>query len=619
MPLNPIHKNKLNLDQRYTKRVLLLVACMILLSLILLGRLFYLQIIQHNNYSAQSHNNLLNIVPSAPNRGLIKDRFGHLLAENVPSYTLSLMAAKKTVLNHRINELRRILPISKREEARFFKLRPHYRLYQPIPLKTRLTNEELARFAVNEYRLPGTYIDTQMRRTYPDGDIAGQLLGYVGRINNREASHVNMANYSAQPMIGKAGVEKYYENLLHGQSGHRSFEINAKGQVIRSLNSHPSIRGTNLTLTIDTKLQRLAQKILGKEFGAIVLLDPNNGDILAAASQPTYDNNLFSGGISHANYEKLLHADGHPLYNRILQGRFAPGSTVKPFIALAGLDSHIVTPEHRVFDPGHFKVKGTKHVYHDWKLTGHGWVNVTKAIKVSCDVYFYQLAEKMGILHLYQALDEFGFGKKSGVDLPGELSGLLPSPDWKKAIHNTPWYTGDTIETGIGQGFFLITPLQLASSVATIATRGKRVVPHILKSYTTPDGTVHTFAPEELPPVTLSDPHNWDTVIHAMQQVIDGRHGSGYYFGKHRGFSVAGKTGTAQVYGHHRDEDRTRRDLPKKLRNNHLFIAFAPITHPRVVVVVIIEHNAWADKKAGQMLRAYFKAYPTSMKTQGNA
>lgn len=619
MPLNPIHTNKLNLDQRYAKRVLLLVACMILLSLVLLGRLFYLQIIQHSNYAAQSQSNLLNIVPSAPNRGLIKDRFGHLLAKNVPSYTLSLVAAKKTVLKDRINQLRRILPISDRDEARFFKLRPHYRLYQPIPLKTRLTNEELARFAVNEYHLPGTYIDTQMRRTYPDGDITGQLLGYVGRINNREATHVNMANYSAQPMIGKAGVEKYYEHLLHGQSGHRSFEINAKGQVIRSLNSHPSTRGANLTLTIDTKLQRLAQKILGKEFGAIVMLDPNNGDILAAASQPTYDNNLFSGGISHANYEKLLHADGHPLYNRILQGRFAPGSTVKPFIALAGLDSHIVTPQHRVFDPGHFKVKGTKHVYHDWKLTGHGWVNVTKAIKVSCDVYFYQLAEKMGILHLYQALDEFGFGKKSGVDLPGELSGLLPSPDWKKAIHNTPWYTGDTIETGIGQGFFLITPLQLASSVATIATRGKRVVPHILKSYTTPDGIIHAVTPKELPPVTLSDPHNWDIVIHAMQQVIDGKHGSGYYFGRHRGFSVAGKTGTAQVYGHRRDEDRTRRDLPKKLRNNHLFIAFAPIKHPRVVVVVIIEHNAWADKKAGQMLRAYFKAYPTSMTTQGNA
>lgn len=619
MPLNPIQRNKLNLEHRFAKRVLLLVACMVLLSLILLGRLFFLQVIKHDNYTVQSHNNLLNIVPNAPNRGLIMDRFGHLLAKNVPSYTLSLMAAKKSLLKQRISELRYIVPISDREEARFFKLRPHYRPYQPIPLKARLTNEELARFSVNQYRLPGTYIDTQMQRNYPDGDITGQLLGYVGRINNHETSLVNMANYSAQPIIGKAGVEKYYEGLLHGQSGHRSFEINAKGQVMRSLTSKAATRGANLTLTIDTKLQRLAQKILGKEFGAIVMLDPNNGDILAAASQPTYDNNLFSGGISHANYETLLHTDGHPLYNRILQGRFAPGSTVKPFIALSALDTHTITPQDSVFDPGHFRVKGTKHVYHDWKLTGHGWVNLTKAIKVSCDVYFYQLAEKMGILHLYQALDEFGFGKKSGVDLPGELSGLLPSPDWKKTAHNTPWYTGDTIETGIGQGFFLITPLQLASSVATIATRGKRVVPHVLKSYTTADGVTHAFKPKTRPPVTLSDPHHWDTVIHAMSLVIDGRHGSGHYFGKHPGFRVAGKTGTAQVYGHRRDEDRTRRDLPKKLRNNHLFIAFAPIKHPRVVVVVVIEHNAWADKKAGQLLRAYFKAYPTSITKKGHA
>ncbi len=597
----------MKLNRRFSQRLIILIASMALLTLILIGRLFFLQVIRHENYTNQSQSNLLNIIPSAPSRGLITDRNKYFLAKNIPTYTLSLMSAGKDLLHDKITAIRHFIPISDKEELRFFRMLPHYRLYQPIPLKTHLTNVQLARYYVNRYRLSGTYIQSQMMRTYPEGDVTGPLIGYVGRINNHEANQINMNNYGAQPVIGKAGVEKQYEQLLHGESGHNELEINAKGEITQTLAKTPAKDGSTLTLTLDIKLQRLAQRILGKDTGAIVMLDPNNGDILAMASRPTYDNNLFSGGISHNDYQHLLNADGHPLFNRILQGQFAPGSTIKPFIALAALDKNIITTNTTVYDPGWFRIKGTKHIYHDWHLTGHGWVNVVKAIKLSCDVFFYHLVQLMGIHKLDDALNPFGFGQPTGVDLPREHAGLLPSPSWKKQTHGQIWFTGDTIETGIGQGFFLVTPLQLASAIASIATHGKRVVPHVLKSHTTPDGSIHLFEPKQLSPVILKHAWVWDTVIKAMQQVVEPKlHGTGHYFGSHRGFTVAGKTGTAQVYGHTRDEDRTRRNIPKHLRNNHWFVAFAPVKHPKVAVVVVIEHNAWADKKAGQLLRAYF-------------
>ncbi|QTS83883.1 penicillin-binding protein 2 [Coxiella endosymbiont of Amblyomma nuttalli] len=607
MKKQPLVIKNIQLEIRLFKsRCLMALLLLFVFAFILTSRLAYLQIKNHCFYSTLSRHNLLNIIPIQPKRGLIFDRNGLLLAKDIPIYTLAIVPDTIKHLEKTIKQLSKIIPISKDEIKRFHHIAYQYRPYQPIPLKYKLTNEVVARFYVNRYRFPQVEIETRMTRYYPLADITSDVLGYVGRISPQELQKVNTSSYTADDDVGKMGIEKYYEKQLRGTLGIKEVEIDASGRIVRILKEIPPSAGDNIYLTIDSNLQAEAKRVLGDENGAIVVMTPNTGQILALVTKPSFNPNPFVSGLSVQAYQRLLHSPLHPLYNRAIRGQFASGSTIKPFLAVFGLDEGIVTHQYQIYDPGWFQLPNTKHIYHDWQPTGHGWVNIVKAIAVSCDVYFYNLAVMMGIDQIDRILYKFGFGQLTGIDLPEEVPGLVPSPRWKRDTQGCPWYTGDTIETGIGQGFFLVTPLQLVQAVSIIAEHGKRYRPTLLFKSVAPDGTEMIPQPISETPVILKNLNNWDIIIRAMQEVVDKPWGTADFFGKHSGFTVAAKTATAQIYGHQRDEDASRANIPKQLRNNHLFIAFASVDHPTIAVAVVVEHNAMADKITGEIMNYYF-------------
>lgn len=580
----------------------ILVCCSILLI-----RLIYLQLIEHQFFSTLSRHNLLGLIPLEPSRGLIYDRNGVVLARNTPRYSLALIPEKIKNVPATINRLKRIIDLTEEDLKQFNHYRNQYRQFDPIPLKMKLTEEQLAKFYVDQPFFPGVVIQARSMRYYPFADKTSEVVGYVGRINQNEWHGVNPHNYDASDDIGKNGIEKYYETSLRGLVGSEEAEINASGHVVRSLKHTPPIAGKNIYLTLDSRLQIAAHNALGDENGAIVIIKPQTGEVLALVSHPTFDANLFANGISQKNYQELLNSPDHPLFNRAVRGQYAAASTVKPFIAVGSLDEGIITPLTRIYDPGWFRLPNLEHVYHDWKRGGHGTVTVTKAIEVSCDTFFYELAAHLGIHQLSMLLKAFGFGAATGIDLPGEERGLVPTPQWKRKAHGTAWYPGDTIITGIGQGFFLTTPLQLAYATTILANRGLKIQPHLLLKTIDETGAVFEPAHTQKTALYLQQPESWQTVISAMQLVIDDPQGTARRFGPHPHFSVAGKTGTAQVYGHSRDEEENRPNLPKKLRNHHLFIAFAPIEHPEIAIAIIVEHSADADAMAGKLFNLYFE------------
>lgn len=609
---NPIHHQRERQNRTFRQRLIVLMIFFTVFIASLGIRLIQLQMKEHSHYSSLSQNNVLSYLPIAPTRGLIADRNGELVAINKPSSTLALMPNHRDQLKATIEKIRTYIPISEEEERIFFRSLGQYRHYQPIPLKERLTEAEVARFYTNQFNLPGALIENELLREYPTHTTMAALLGYVGRINSREKALINFDNYQAQPVIGKAGIESQYEALLHGESGAEVAETNANGRIMHLMKENKAIGGDNLTLTIDLRLQRKAEELLQDIEGSIVMLNPKNGEILVMMSAPTFDNSLFSGGITQADYDQLLNNPYHPLFNRALRGRFSPGSTIKPFYSLAALNEGVITPNTYVHDKnGTFQLPGVDHVYHDWtwflNRGGHGWVDIKKALETSCDIFFYDLANKMGIRKMNAVLSDYGFGQETGVDLPDEIAGIDPSPEWKRANFGRNWYTGDTIEAGIGQGYVSVTPLQLASSVGMLALKGQHFRPHLLKAITHANGEVTAEEVIELPSAKTPDITAWNTVVKGMELVIDGSEGTAVHFGPHPNFSVAGKTGTAQVYGHTRDEETTRKNIPKKLRNNHLFIAFAPIEDPTIAIAVVLEHEENPDKKAGILLREYFR------------
>jgi len=598
------HKGELRLFSQRSMAAITIVICF---AVLLLCRLFYLQIINHTRYSTLSQRNLLEVLPIAPNRGLIYDRNGIQLAKNIPAFNLAIIPEKVKNLNKTIKGLKEILPITKNDIHDFKRSLKQHHSYQAVPLKMNLSEKELSTFYVNHYRFPGAVIKIQMLRSYPLTKTTSNVVGYVGRINTAEISKVNHINYSASDFIGKTGIEKYYESWLHGTVGAKEVEINANGHVVRVLKRIFPVPGRNLYLTIDSRLQAFAEKTLAKNNGAIVAIQPSTGQILALVTKPNFDPNIFVNGISHHNYEKLVHSPDHPLFNRAIRGQYAPASTIKPFLAIIGLDNKTITPTTKIYDPGWFRLPNTAHIYHDWKHTGHGWVNVTKAIIVSCDTFFYQLAVKLGIHTIDTMLAPFGFGQATQIDMPEELTGLLPSPEWKRKNHHYSWYTGDTILSGIGQGFVLATPLQLAKAAAIIAEHGARYQPHLLLKSQTPDGIFHIQPTIENTPIVLHHPEVWRIVINAMREVVSSPRGTAESFGRHPGYTVAAKTGTAQVYGKQRDEIHSRMNIPKKLRNHHLFISFAPTHNPQIVLVVVVEHASYADLIARRVMDFYFK------------
>lgn len=593
--------------KQFNHRMITIVILIVILVMILVGRLFYLQIIQHEMFSTLSRQNLLNVAPIDPNRGLIYDRNGVLLAENVPVFSLEISPEHVNNIKQTIADLSQIVSISPTDIQEFYKaLRQQRHFTNTVPLKMQLTENEVAQFSVNQYRFPGVSIHAHLLRYYPFGASMSHLLGYVGRINSAELAQVDQTNYSGSNYIGKMGVEKYYETQLHGVVGIQQVETDAGGRVIRETKSTPATPGNNLYLTIDSRLQLAIEKVLGNENGAVVAIDPRNGEILALVSNPGFDPNPFVKGINSNAYQALQKDPNKPLINRAIRGTYPPGSTIKPYMALAGLESGVVTPNFTIFDPGWYKLPGASHIYHDWKKGGHGRVSMENGIIQSCDVYFYTLANKLGINRMHDILAQFGFGLPTGIDTYSELPGVNPSPQWKLKAKDERWYPGDTINAGIGQGFVLFTPLQLAIATSILADRGVHYKPHLVLKSQAPDGEFTYTKPQIISSVKLPA-SGWDLVLRAMHEVITDPRGTGYRAGLHALYSYAGKSGTAQTYSIKNYSGFKNKNLPTHLRDHSWFEAFAPVDNPHIALAIIVEHNS--EHAASYMTREILDDY----------
>ena len=562
---------------------------MVLLGLILM-RYYALQITEYEVYRTQSERNRVQLQPLPPKRGLIYDRNGVLLADNRPSYVLSVVRERVGDLDVALSELQTLLPVSERDLENFHKKVNRSRPYEPVPLRFRLTENERALLAVNRFRLPGVVVEARLLRHYPYGELFSHALGYVGRISEEEVQALDETDYRGTFYVGKVGVEKFYEDILHGDVGYQNVESNAHGRVLRVLERFLPVTGKDLTLSLDYRVQLAAFDALGDRRGAVVAINPLSGEVLALVSTPGFDTNLFVNGISYEDYNALRDSLDVPLFNRAIQGSYPPGSTIKPFMAMAGLQSGLVTPESTVADPGWYSLPGDSHRYRDWILrirgTGHApLVNMKMAISESCDVYFYDLARRLTIDRMAEYLHPFGFGERTGVDTTNERAGILPSTRWKRGAMNQPWYPGETISAGIGQGYMLASPLQLAVATGVMASKGQRRIPHLVMAI---DG--------EPLPVTSLDPlvapaEYWDAIFDGMREVVHGRNGTAKALAQGIAYEMAGKTGTAQVIGIAQNAVYNEADVSERHRHHGLFIAFAPIEAPTIAVGIIVENG----------------------------
>jgi penicillin-binding protein 2 len=590
------------------RRILFAVLIVLCMAAGLGSRYYYLQIRLHQEFVTQSDRNRIQIQPVAPTRGLIYDRTGQLLAYNRPSFRLSVIPEYAENLPERLAQLQTLIDISATDIERFQKALKRARApFQPVPLKLDLSESQIAKIAVNEHRLPGVEVEAELARYYPYGALLAHTLGYVGRINEREQSSFDedaKKAYSATFTMGKTGVEKFYERELLGEVGSRFIETNAHGRALRVLKQSAPKPGQHLTLHLDLQLQRVAVEALGQSRGAVALLDVRSGGVLALASTPSFDPNLFVTGISYSDYTRLNKDPDIPLYNRFMQAQYPPGSTLKPMLALGGLQTGVVTPQTAIFDPGFYQLPNTERLYRDWKKGGHGGqVNLKQAVAESCDTYFYDLAVKMGIDRMHPLGAQFGLGQKSGIDLPNERAGLWPSKDWKKHARRLPWFPGDSLNVSIGQGDVLTTPLQLAVMTATLANRGKRFEPKLVKAIG--DNPVEPKAVSTYE----ADARHWQTVNEAMKEVVHGLRGTAKGINKGLVYTIAGKTGTAQVVGIAQNEEYDRNKISERNRDHALFIAFAPVEAPEVAIAVMIENGEHGSSAAAPVARKVFDAW----------
>ncbi len=561
---------------------------------VLAARFAFLQVVSYEEFHTRSEANRIKARPIVPARGLIYDRNGRLLADNVPAYRLDAVREDVGDLDDMIARLRDVIELSDEEADAFLAASRARRRFQPVTVKLRLTEAEVARFAVDRHRFPGVDVVPYLNRRYPYGDLFAHVIGYVGRIDAADLARVDAARYNGATHIGKAGIERTYESRLHGQVGIEQVEVNAEGRVLRVVGREPAHAGQDLYLTIDIELQQAVVDAFDGQPGAAVVLDPRNGEVLALASLPSYDPNPFVSGIGRQAYAALLNNPSRPLFNRVLQGGYEPGSTLKPFVALAGLDLGLRTPRDTTFSSGAFRLPGHEREYRDWRRGGHGHVNLTEAMAQSVNTYFFQLAVDLGIDRFSGYMARFGFGEPTGIDLMGEASGVLPSPQWKRAARNQPWYPGETVIAGIGQGFWVVTPLQLAQATAMLANGGLRVKPHLLRAsqsgFDAPPVIEPIAAPGE---PALSRPAHLAAVAESMVAVLHGPTGTARGVMSQFGvdYRIAGKTGTAQRVTRRTDASLDVNQLPFDQRHNALFIAYAPVEAPRVAVMVVLEHG----------------------------
>jgi penicillin-binding protein 2 len=590
----------------FKRRALFTFVCVFVLLGLLLSNLYQLQVVSYADYQTRSNDNRIRIVPIAPSRGLILDRNGQLLAENQPFHSLELIPEKVANIDETLDKLNHIFPISQDERDTIIETLKFHRRFKPMTIKTKLTEEEVATFTVNQHNFPGIYVDAGLKRHYPYDELLTHVLGYVGKINTKDRAALEAnnlwVNYAATKDMGKQGIEKFYENLLHGQPGHVEEEVNNRGRVIRTLKVTEPTPGQDIYLTLDLKLQQKAVELLSGRKGSIVAIDPKDGGILAMVSSPSYDPNQFVHGISSKAYSQLLNDKSRPLINRATQGQYSPASTVKPFIALLGLDEQIISERTRIWDPGFWQIPGVERKYRDWQKWGHGWVDVYHAIIDSCDIFFYDLAYKVGVNKLASFMDPFSFGRSTGIDIFEEATGNMPSKDWKRLKYNQSWYIGDTISVGIGQGYWTATPLQLANATAMLANRGQRFTPHLLKAFK--DRTALIAAPiDEQPPIELKNPRNWEIINEAMRQTADKSR-----FTDAR-YTAAMKTGTAQIVSIAQDAKYDASKISEHLRDNALIVAYAPYENPKIVIALVLENAGWGGANAGPLARELFDEY----------
>lgn len=566
-----------------------------LFILVLIGRCVLLQIINHEKYRTLSDRNQLRLVPIAPSRGLIYDRKGRLLARNLPAFHLALVPEKVSDIQDTLDKLHEIIPMDPQSREAVLERIDSNPSHQRQMIKLKLSEEEVSRFAVNQYRFPGVTLVVDLIREYPHGTLFAHVLGYVSEANQDDLVKLDKKRYAGTYQLGKTGLEKHYEDYLQGQPGYHQMETDVLGREIRAVASYPATSGTDLHLTLDLDLQRAATLALGENRGAVVAMDPTNGEILAMVSTPSFDPNSFVRGINKRDYSSLRDGPGRPLFNRSLQGLYPPASTIKPIIALAGLVNEKIDSQSKIFDPGFFQLKNAARLYRDWREKGHGWTDLEKSIRESCDTFYYILAEKLTIHQLSHWLSLAGLGKSTGIDIPGEQSGLVPTPAWKKRTQGVVWYPGETIIAGIGQGYMLATPLQLAVMTSYLANRGEAWRPHLNQALT----------PEKLPTLPVNHKRYWSWVIEPMHQVAQDPRGTAYRFFTNLPFEVAGKTGTAQVYGLKANEKYDHDHVASHLRDHSLFIGFAPKDNPKIVVAVILENQRASALIARQVIEAY--------------
>jgi penicillin-binding protein 2 len=573
---------------------------------ILLFRFLWLEVFQYRHYQTLAEANRITLSPIVPSRGVIVDRDGVPLANNYSAYTLEIRAGEVDDVDQTIDQLSKVIEITPRDRSRFNKLLDESHNFESLPIRNRLTETEVARFAANRFRFPGVDIHARLFRNYPLGSVASHLIGYIGRINDRDIEKLDdadlLANYRGSHYLGKVGLEQSYEQALHGQTGFEQMETDAAGRAVNSLARREPRGGNDLTLSIDLGLQKAAEAAFGNRRGALVAIDPDNGEVLAFVSLPGFDPNLFVDGIDQTHWDALNHSPDKPLNNRASRGLYPPGSTIKPFLALAALTYDKRRPETTLSDPGYFAFPGSTHHYRDWKPEGHGMVDMHRSIVQSCDTYYYTLANDLGIDLMHDFLSDFGLGQKTGIDLEGELSGVLPSREWKRTRLHQDWFGGETVITGIGQGYNQMTPLQMALATATLANGGKLYRPHVVKKIRiSGSGEFREFPPELVR--TLPFREKDIAFIHDAMADVMKPGGTAAGAGAGAKYALAGKTGTAQVVGIKQNEKYVESRVGERFRDHAWFVGFAPVEHPKIALAVLVENGGHGGTTAAPIAR----------------
>jgi penicillin-binding protein 2 len=588
------------------RRLVFCASLVLILAMALVARLYFLQVIQFAYHSTISENNRVHLLPIPPERGVIFDRNGVVIADNRPSFNLTLTRERAGDTTQVLDELTKVLHLSEEDRTQFDRdLKRVRHPFEPVTLMYELTEEQIALIAVNQFQLPGLDVEAQFVREYPYAEHFAHSVGYVGRINEKESKELDQVEYRGTQSVGKTGIEKFYEPQLHGHVGFEEVETNAQGRVMRVLNHTDPVPGKNITLTLDIKLQQAAEKALGDRRGAVVAIDPQTGEVLAMVSKPSFDPNLFVTGISFKQYAALRDSLDRPLFNRVLRGLYAPGSTIKPEVAIAGLDTGAITPATRIFDPGYYELPNYDHKYRNWNRTGDGWVDLNDAIMRSNDTYFYETAHRLGIDRLHDYMTEFGLGQKVSLDMFEEAPGLMPSQQWKRATRRQAWFPGETLILGIGQGYMQVTPLQLAQATTLIANKGVWNRPRLAETV----GGVKPVDEHPMANIVLKDPRAWEDVNLGMQAVMHSPRGIARAAAQGVQYRIAGKSGTAQVVAIKQGERYDRLKTLERNRDNALFVGFAPAEHPRIVVAVMIENGEAGGRVAGPVVREILDAW----------